>query len=378
MDCNTEYYLQLLKSVITNSHLSEPSVDVDWHSVYLFAVSQSQFSVFCDGVNKVSNRPEQSVMDKLNTTYLSHIKRDTVRDKAMNDIIERFESEQIKCMGLKGYVIRNLYPNTVYRYLSDFDLLCAPENFSKACEVLTQMGYKLIKDDPHHTIFVSKNLAVELHKKLFINKYGDYFSDGFNKAVLCEGYNYVYTLEPDKLYIYFIAHTASHFAQAGIGLRSITDAFLLYSNYRDFINSEYTKGELEKLGLYTFSKEFINLALYIFTDSKKSEITENLLDFVCESNTSGNSVKESQLKAVKAGGKTAGVVKNVFPPYKYLLYRYEWLKNKPYFVPLAWVKRFFDILLNSKRRKKVSESLTLGNDEIKKTENLLKSLGLDI
>ena len=358
MEKYKEYYLELLKASINGTTPPEPDKNIDWRDVYLFSTEQSQFSCFYDAVLKLKNRPEQSVLDKMKINYDNQIRRDATREFLMNEILEKFEEKSIKCMGLKGYIVRNFYPKSVYRYLSDFDILCEPSQLQQAQQALLELGYNLYKDDPHHLIFVSRDLPIELHKSLFINEFDDYFGVGFERAHPVEGKKFNMELSTEDFYIYFIAHAVTHFVHAGIGLRTLTDIYLFWKKYEGKIDSEYIESQLQILGISKFNNEFKKLAVCVFDDGDYDEISRALLESVMSSNTSGNVKREAQIKAASGEGNKR-FLKAVFPSYDYLVYRYEWLKGKKYLIALAWLKRALDIVLNKSRRDKIAVNLAV-------------------
>lgn len=359
MNYEQKYLVHLIVAFLKGEKLDEPKSDIDWHMLYKYAGEQSLFNVFYSAVKTLENRPDDEVMLKLHRRFKHSVARYIKDFNEADTAVKLLAGNGIKVLPLKGYYIRQYYPQSEYRYISDLDIMC--DNYDKACNILTENNYELTRDDIHHIVFTKNNFPLELHKSLFVGQFKDKFLSPFDNCIKVDGELPVYRMEDNYFYAYFIAHFAYHFLNNGIGLRSVLDTYYLLKNL-----NITDKTLIETCGLSKFEKEISVFALSLFEGEKYDE---NLMDFFFVSHTSGKAVNKEFITSAKYGKKQK--IKRIFPSYDYISTAYP-IKNK-YQLPYFWAKR---IISHNYTKKAVAQKPDL---EVYKNKYsyLINKLGLE-
>ena len=82
----------------------------------------------------------------------------------------------------------------------------------------------------------------------------------------------------EDFYIYCINHIYKHFSDAGTGLRSLLDIYVINKAKGQTLDREYIAGELDSLGIREYESKTRQLAEKVFslkplTDSDKDELS---------------------------------------------------------------------------------------------------------
>ena len=125
-------------------------------------------------------------------------------------IINQFSKNEIPFLALKGYYIKEYYPSTDMRYMSDFDVYVGTDNADKVKDILENLGYTFEFSGKVHDNYIKKPIMyIEVHKHLMdddmktIYNYYDSF-DVFSKGERNTDNPFEYTLTKNDFYIYHI------------------------------------------------------------------------------------------------------------------------------------------------------------------------------
>lgn len=339
MNINEKYFLELISAAVEQRQPQNAPSQIDWKEIYSLVSAHSLFLCFYESIKRLSNPPESKFMSNLARIYSSKYKLFIQKQCLADELIEAFENKKVKVLPFKGYFIKQFYPKPEMRYSSDLDIIC--EDLESSKKIIFELGYKLFSEDAHTVNFTKGSLAVELHKKLFPERFNEHFLNPFDFSHKYSDFNYVYVMKDDYFYAHFIAHFAQHFATSGAGLRFITDIYLLNKNLSI---SDYSL--IEKCGLSEFEKQMKELADCIFSGS---EPDEDILKFVLYSHTSGTAQRAEDIEVYREG-RIGSVGKAIFPSFDYIAKNYN-IKRKSQ-LPYFWAKRWVDVL--SSRKENVS------------------------
>lgn len=302
----------------------------------------------------------------------------------LKSLLNEFETSGIKCMPMKGSILKYVYPRPELREMSDIDILIAPNDTEKAGEVLLNLGYSAPSSVKHHDVY-SKGpfMVVEAHKALYDktvdNNQYEYFV-GFDKAVLREGCNCTYDFKHEDFYVYMIAHAAKHFYAMGCGIRNLIDIYVYLSKYRDSMDMEYTRNELEKCGIADFAFHMEKLAFDWLDGKKLDSFYDSLFQYMQDSGIYGKD--ENGIWNKFCDEEKANITKfelkmwYFFPPLYYMSDYYPWLEDNPFLLPWAWFIRLFKGFFLHKGTQKRKMVKSIKTDEILRYKSIYQKMNL--
>lgn len=371
--------INIISSVFNGNNIPSFSDDFDWKSFVKFCSKHKILNLVSFGLKNYGGNIPEIVSARLNESLLHSMAKEAQRDVEIELLSESFENNKIPHMILKGYIIKDIYPQPYLRSMGDVDILVG-DNLDKASEVITQLGFDFISSEFLHSTFIkNKTFAVELHKSLIdesIDKYYSYFCTGFERAELCEGCEYKYQYSIEDFYIFLIAHMAKHYEISGTGIRSVCDIYVFNEHYKDSIDSKYIDTELEKIGLLKFNKKITEMSREWFGGNFNGSF-DSVGEYIISGGVYGK-FENHELNAFLINGsesKKKYLIRNIFPEFNYMKERYSILNKIPILLPLFWIIRIFSTLFKSKksiryRLKGVADSSE--NDSDRFTETGLK------
>ena len=205
------------------------------------------------------------------------IRKNILMDVERTNLLNRFESESIWYVPLKGCIIANFYPDFGMREMADNDILFDAACQEKVRDIMVERGYHVeAYKETNHDVYVKEPAYnFEMHKDLmdrfsYPNFYAYY--KNIKDRLIKEDNNYGWQFTDEDFYIYFIVHAFKHYKyRGGTGIRTLADAYIL--NMRFSYDKSYIRQELKKLGINKFENEFSGLASKVF--GKPDTIYEN-------------------------------------------------------------------------------------------------------
>lgn len=256
-DREGKYLIKLLKAVLNNEIPVPPPKDLDWPELYKLAKYHSISNIVYYAIMKLdnSNRPSEKVFKAFEQDMNIAKAREALQHFALEDVLKAYESECVKCMPLKGTIIKYLYPQPDMRSMSDIDILFEKSDRDKVKKILNSQGYKLYEKGPNHDIYIKGMIVIEMHYDLFMKSISlyDYFKAFLYRGQKKEGHNYIYESNKEDCYIYIVAHLLKHYSEyAGTGIRSFIDLWVYKNYYKEQLNKTYLNQEFSKLGISEF------------------------------------------------------------------------------------------------------------------------------
>ncbi|MBR5273056.1 MAG: nucleotidyltransferase family protein [Clostridia bacterium] len=349
----SKYIISLLRSVLNGSTVQEYTRDIDWEYFLTVAKEHHIENILFYALKKIEIKPPKFVLDYINAEHVKSVMRTATQQGEIEHIIDNFNNNKIRFLALKGYFIKNYYPSSDMRYMSDFDVFIDMQNAAKVREILENIGYTFELCGKVHDNYVKRPVMhIEVHKYLMdddmktIAEYYDSF-DAFGKGEHSTDTPYEYTLSKDDFYIYMIAHFAKHYLTYGIGIISVIDIYLFRKTNK--LNYVYIESELKKLELTELNKKVVALSQIWFDDNVVDNSLEEMSNYIISSGSYGkakNAVINNFINGSKQNDslfikKIKYFFFMVFPDKEYLSGKYPIVKEKPYLLPLYWVKRFF-------------------------------------
>lgn len=355
MNYNDKYIVELAKSSIFDKNPEEPKEPLDWDFIFSKSIEQNIAGLLFPVVNKLemSCRPNDEIMDKWRNIMISTIGQMSNRYNEFLHMNKLMREGNIAFIGLKGCVVRNLYPVPELRAMGDFDILTSPEAIAQIKDVFKENGYSVEKDafgivckssKVYWEIFTTSEEEMRVDPKKWDSLF---FGNTQYENNICR-LNNTYFL------IHLLVHTAKHCLREGSGIRNLCDIALFVNRYKDEIDFEVVKIACEEQKVFNIFTYIIN-AIEQWFDIDISDIdveykdTDKFVEYMLLNGIFGKHGNSMVSQAAKHEDDSIdGIRKMLFPTVKMLDYRYKYLKKCPFLLPVAWVQRIFSALFKWK------------------------------
>lgn len=377
MNENQKMIVALLSAAIRNQKI-EPSdeKELDWNEVYEEAKAQGVHAILypvLQGQN-VQHKISAELQQKWQRATLALSMLQLQLMKEVQNILTEFKREGIEAIGLKGILLRDLYPYPELRSMGDADLLLHKRDMEKARETLLRMGFLEGGKNPEHIEFTNKNhVDIELHWNL-IGK-GRFKNDvKLEKAVWDHAVKAsvfgapVLKLKEEDNFLYLGLHMAKHMIGSGFGLRQLCDFVLLYEAIKNQVDWKDFFKRIEKFGMQKFfsvlflaCEQLFSIelpdcnALKMHGSTKYSQLllreifSGGLFGHKDSLRTKGSfiqgKVKSSETKTGE--GSFRYFKRLLFPSAAQLSARYAYAAKYPVLLPVAWLHRIKNTLFCS-------------------------------
>lgn len=260
------------------------------------------------------------------TAYGNATRNQILFNAARDDVLRELERNGIWYLPLKGIILKNEYPVSAMREMSDNDILCDAGRMKQVRDIMISLGYKNTEfGRDNHDVYKKKQLSFEMHRELF-NRFlfpdlHEKYKDIKSKLIKDENNGSGYHMSDEDLYVYLVCHLYKHYIKAGTGLRSLLDIYVFNKNHSSSLNKDYIASELDSMGIKDFEERTRRLAQKTFSFSTLNETEQKELEYYIGSCCHGT---DENLMAVKLNSddsltsKFRYVRKRLFPDEKTL------------------------------------------------------------
>lgn len=386
MDVLQQGIITLIRSSLTGETLPLPE-GFDLEEAYPQILRHGILTMAYDGALRCGVDKKLPVMQKLFQRYLKGMLQSEGQMKAVERICTAFDAAEVDYMPLKGCNLKALYPEPELRQMGDADVLIRVEQCGAIHPIMRELGFAEQVESDHELIWSSRELLVELHKRLIpsYNKdYYRYFGDGWQLAKVQDGTRY--GMVPEDEYIYLFTHFAKHYRDGGIGCRHVADLWVWRKAYPQ-MEEAYIADELDKLHLLEFEQNMTRVLAVWFEGAEPDEKTRFITDIIFRSGAWGekeaHTASAGAKSAAEAGsvgkGKALRVCRMLFPSAAVMQNRYPVLKQHSALTPVFWPVRWVTAALFRRDNiRKQRDDLTLTTpDKIETYQQALNYVGLD-
>ncbi len=229
------------------------------------------------------------------------IRKLTLFEIERRKISQEFEKEQIWYLPLKGILLKDDYPKSVMREMTDNDILTDPSRTHDIKAVMENCGYTCESfGEFHHDVYTKPpTLEFEMHRSLFhggeLPLFDKYFANIKEKTIQN---GYACKLGDEDFYIYVLCHTYKHYITGGSGLRSLLDVYVFLRAHTD-LDRDYLNTELKKLKISSFEEKMRRLSQKVFTGAELNKQEQIDLDYFISSGSTGTSENLEYNQAAK-------------------------------------------------------------------------------
>ncbi len=261
-------YFKIIQFALNPKAESIPDIiGLDWRSLYDFSSGQALTGVVFGAVEKLNDKQ----MDKhLLLNWFAESEQIRRRNHDLNRqcirVIEEYNTAGFDCCILKGQGNAVLYPDFYKRSPGDIDIWIKDANRQQLLDFLNDRGKSIIGMHYQHIEYVENGIPIEIHlmpcsdnNPIYHHRLQKWFKDNSQdnwanlvKLPGCEGNITIPTIQFNI--IYQLAHMQGHFFDEGIGLRQMTDYYLLLKSIDLSIDrKDIYERTLRYLGLYRFA-----------------------------------------------------------------------------------------------------------------------------
>ena len=377
--------VNILKSAITGEPLPLPE-DFDLEAAYPLLQAHQMDTLLYEGAVRCGVPRSQPIMRQLMQRYCNVLLKSEAQMRQLQRVTTAFEENGIDYMLLKGSKMKALYPKQELRNMSDADVLIRMEQYDRIIPVMESLGFERKIETDHELVWQTKELFLELHKRLIPTYNKDfyaYFGEGWQLAAPAAGHSFA--MNPEDEFVYLFTHYAKHFRDGGIGCRHVVDLWV-YLRANPEMDQERVRRELEKLHLQEFYEYTCRILDVWFGDGETDARVDFMTDFIFASGSYGRMNKHLLSMAVRdsenttaAEGKFHYVLNMAFPSAEILRHKYTILQKAPWMLPAVWVYRpfykFFRERSDLERHKRNVDALT--TEDMSEHKKMLNYMGLD-
>ncbi|MGN0181061.1 MAG: nucleotidyltransferase family protein [Candidatus Ornithomonoglobus sp.] len=350
------YTIKLLRYVL-NGDVLELSANIDFEKLFAFGKSHGVENMLYVGLRDLKIAVPEDTMKKFKTAYEMQIMVEATQALEFEALSQAYEETGIDHIPLKGSVLKYLYPMPDYRKSGDIDVLFHPEDErSKVEPIMEEYGYTregLADYHKLHSVFDKPPFVkVELHRKLV-------HSD--DRAVkMCErvwecvelkaGTKHTYNMNNEFNYFYTLAHLRKHLYNSGAGIRMVTDLMLIRKKLKldeQRLNTYLKDGNLMELD------SFIRMLIekWFGNGIEEDERINMLEHIILTSGSFGNAYSKQIIASNDVGvNKSKRIFRLIFPSYRFMCGKYHFLEGRHYLMPVAYIRRWIDVLLYKRER----------------------------
>lgn len=352
--------IQILIDYINNKESFDKTNDLDIDYLIKLCKNHSILPLLYVSLKKYNIELTEEQEKVLNKAYKSAVYTEAVQESEKSMILAALSNNNIKCMPLKGSVLKYLYPSPELRTMSDLDILYKG-NTKIVHDELAGLGYKCVKsagtDDEYHK---PPFMNVEMHHIMVDGNFeqiADYYSNIWDVVKPVKEGLKIYEMSLEDFYIHMVAHIARHYAVGGIGIRFVFDEWIYLSHYENILNFDYINSEFEKINLLKFADNFKNMTFKWFKGLETSTLEEDMSKYIFESGTHGSVVHEQSVKVLLGkkgvnnfkGNKFLYLMRLIFPTFKYMKARNNILKKWPILLPYFYIERICVAVFKKKK-----------------------------
>lgn len=319
----------------------------------------------------------------LHSYMLPDIGRTTLQDYEGNRILEALSGAGLDCIPLKGWELRNYYPERIMRHMCDLDILVRPYEYSKIRDIMEGLGFSASHESSwKHDNFTKDVVLVEMHKRLTDDSsiIGQWENSVWDRALRHNGN--IFRMSNDDYYIFHFLHLKKDFANGSLILKRIIDTWLLRNSVddRDSVNSL-----LESFGMSLFHERMVRLAGVCMGEYEMDDDSRVMLDYAMNYSikNSSETYKLGRIASMSGGksmwlGKLKSFTAAIFLPFHRMKAHYPLLKKVPILLPYFWMKRIFSLLSgNTQKYRQMLDYSDIDKSDYETAKRFLRAGGIE-
>ena len=348
------YLVYLLKCALNKEKAN--TTNLSYYDVFDIACKHSIAAMTFESVK---DNLDASLYRKWEEVKNKAIAKDIYQRAELIKLIKLFEDENIRCMPLKGTIMKNYYPYTYFREMADLDICIDSCNREKVKKILINRDYIVDQFGKigHDVYFKKPIYNIEIHDYLInrlFPKLNQYFKDGFSLAKKQKGN--VYYLSNEDFYLHLICHAYKHFYENGTGIRSVLDIYVFRKYFKNQLNEKYIKEKVKLLEIEQFEKNINQLSLVWFECEMYNQYVKSFEKSIFDSGTYGskevyvNNIYKRNLEVLHNSllAKIKLYWSRIFPKILYMRENFPILEKFIILLPFCYIYRILNAIVNKR------------------------------
>lgn len=329
-----------LAACVVNGTPPDPAAaaSVDEDELLAMASVHQLSAIAAEGLKRagrVDGRVAQTLYDaaRIGATY----------DAERREILRRLEEDGIWYLPLKGTVLKDYYPRSYLRQMSDVDILVDWDRAEDVRRIMESLGYSVMDSTyTHHVSYLKPpGCHFELHRVLFEDELFEtpcsvYYADVKRLMKKDPDNGYGYHFSDEDFYVYMVSHEYKHYHWCGTGLRSLLDRYVFLKRFSDRLDWAYIAAQTDRMELTPFEELNRRLALKVFSGGGTAGLTDeerSSLDYYTSSGAFGTS-RHGIDNRVADEGKLRFILSRIFLPMPYIKRYYPFFHRHKVLIPL--------------------------------------------
>lgn len=281
MDNNQRQLIDCICAAIHGDKINIPSDNnLNWTKIIEQAYSHNVEALLYYSLGKTKELNKRVFNDvKKNTiiTALQQIKH----IGQLGKVFKEFNDNNVVVVGLKGIVLRELYPRPEFRTMSDSDLLVHKNDLEKGKQLLLKLGYIYSGCEKNHLSFKhEKFLPLDLHWTLEDKREkgaADFDNEVWKNIIeIPVGKERGLSLSWEDTLVHLLMHMAGHTVNNGFGIRQLCDVALVIEKKGHRMNWKSLYEKIRSIGIEKFTIAIFITCNELFKIKVPSEITKNM------------------------------------------------------------------------------------------------------
>lgn len=349
-ETEAQYLIHLLSMALKNEKPEEKPDNISFKEVYELALRHSVANMSFYAVEKLKNKPEDGIYKKWSMERDKELMRDTFQLMESEKLCRMAEEKGVEHILLKGAVLKELYPQTDFRTMSDIDIYISEEKLEIMQDIMGSLGYegKRLGKGICDEYFKPPVVSVEVHHQLFGDGHYEFepiFGEIWDKSELTDGKTY--RLSEKYCLAFIIAHGIKHYRLGGTGIRTFMDIWL-YQKKTD-VDADAVCKMFDGIGEGQTCRDFIRLSEIWFGNGEMTDKFSSMEEYIIRGGTYGT-YENQTINGVKSEGKIKYVLKKLFPEFRYMQEQFPVLKKAPVLLPACWIIRFIKAFTVNRRQ----------------------------
>ncbi len=371
------YLLKLLSCALRQEEAPKAPEGLDFSVVFSIAKKQQIYNIIFPLIKDMDVVPDSEKERWKNYSY-SELVRTIAVDHDRQLLTEELEKHGIKYMFLKGLILRNYYPKSIMRQMSDNDILYDASKRDELLAIMKKRGYKLEtccenSDDFHKEPY----FTFEFHRELFFEEqsFCPRFDNLWERAVQDGEHPCQYHMDVSDNYIYSVAHMYKHFSTNGCGVRFLADIYLLYTKEQQRLDGEYIVNTFHEIGIADFADNALKLALRLFNNEELTESDIRLLNIFMKGGVYGDARLTLVRRFDEVKGQSSAqaarrkyILKRLFPSRKTMTANFKVLEKRPYLLGAYYIIRLMRLFVKGDKALAEAKEIRRISEEEKKDD----------
>lgn len=335
-------FLETVRFALENKPYDNP--DIDWAGVASLARRHNVEQLFYHVIKHRNDVPEK-VLNYMKNKHNYGLMMDIRQSCVTEQISALLTQNGIEHALLKGIVLKNDYPESYMRAMTDVDFYIRSEMRPKVEKLMPTIGGSNPTYDRGDVAFdFPGNVHVEFHGRYLYKSTpkgvvpytDDFFFDEKNNRITEEGFA-----------VNLIGHMARHLSNSGIGVRFIIDLWVYMHRHAPSPHWDKVRERLVRDGIDRVADNLIALAEHWFSDGEGSELLDELGEYIFDNSLYGDPERSAITHVSHSGSRFSAFMNQLFRPKDEYFNRYPWLNKYPFLLPVAWFIRIFQSAKNN-------------------------------